>query len=101
VIRNRLRRRSFGSEPQKAWPCPARPGLLLPVFYLFGQVFRPSDVLFVAHLEGFDARRLGRFLRLSSRNHEIVMVIATGKKSPGHIDQPQWRRPLESTVTIL
>jgi len=34
-------------------------------------------------------------------SHEIVMVIAIGKKSPGHIDQPQWRRPLESTVTIL
>lgn len=113
MIRNRLRRRSFGSEPQKAWPCPARPGLRLPVFYRFGQVFRPSDsaaiirfshasdVLFVAHLERFDARRLGRFLRLSSRDHEIVMVIAIGKKSPGHTDQPQWRRPLESTVTIL
>ena len=28
------------------------------------------------------------------------MVIAIGKKSPGHLDQPQWRRPLESTVTI-
>jgi nitroreductase len=52
-------------------------------------------------MEGFDARRRGRFLRLSSRDHEIVMVIAIGKKSPGHIDQPQWRRPLESTVTIL
>jgi nitroreductase len=52
-------------------------------------------------MEGFDARRLGRFLRLSSRDHEIVMVIAIGKKSPGHIDQPQWRRPLKSTVTIL
>ena len=34
-------------------------------------------------------------------SHEIVMVNAIGKKSPGHIDQPQWRRPLESTVTIL
>jgi len=45
----------------------------------FRAVFRPSDsaaiirfshasdVLFVAHLERFDARRLGRFLRLSSR----------------------------------
>jgi nitroreductase len=52
-------------------------------------------------MEGFDARRLGRFLRLSSRDREIVMVIAIGKKSPGHIDQPQWRRPLESTVTFL
>jgi nitroreductase len=52
-------------------------------------------------MEGFDSRRLGRFLHLSSRDHEIVMVIAIGKKSPRHIDQPQWRRPLESTVTIL
>jgi nitroreductase len=52
-------------------------------------------------VEGFDARRLARFLRLSSRDHEIVMVIAIGKKSPRHMDQPQWRRPLESTVTIL
>jgi nitroreductase len=52
-------------------------------------------------MEGFDARRLGRFLGLSSRDHEIVMVIAIGKKSPRHIDQPRWRRPRESTVTIL
>ncbi|HEY1467856.1 MAG TPA: nitroreductase family protein [Candidatus Acidoferrum sp.] len=52
-------------------------------------------------MEGFDSRRLARFLRLSSRDHEIVMVIAIGKKSPRHVDQPQWRRPLESTVTIL
>jgi hypothetical protein len=52
-------------------------------------------------MEGFDARRFGRFLRLSSRDHEIVMVIAIGKKPAGHIDQPQWRRLLESTVTIL
>jgi nitroreductase len=52
-------------------------------------------------MEGFDSRRLGRFFRLSSRDHEIVMVIAIGKKSPRHIGQPQWPRPLESTVTIL
>jgi nitroreductase len=52
-------------------------------------------------MEGFDSRRLGGFFRLSSRDHEIVMVIAIGKKSPRHIDQPQWRRPLESTVTML
>jgi hypothetical protein len=52
-------------------------------------------------MEGFDARRLGRFLRLFSRDHEIVMVIAIGKESPGHVDQPQRRRPLESTVTCL
>jgi hypothetical protein len=48
----------------------------LPVFYLFGQALsdsaaiirfsHASDVLFVAHLERFDAR-LGRCLRLSSR----------------------------------
>jgi hypothetical protein len=29
------------------------------------------------------------------------MVIAIGKKSTAHVDQPQWRRPLEATVTIL
>jgi nitroreductase len=52
-------------------------------------------------MEGFDARRLSRFLHLSSRDHDIVMVIAIGKKSSRHIDQPRWRRPLESTVTIL
>jgi nitroreductase len=55
----------------------------------------------ICPMEGFDARRLGRFLGLSSRDHEIVMVIAIGKKSPRHIDQPRWRRPLESTVTML
>ena len=52
-------------------------------------------------MEGFDGRRLSRFLGLSSRHHEIVMVIAIGKKSDKHVDQPQWRRPLESTVTLL
>jgi nitroreductase len=49
-------------------------------------------------MEGFDSRRLSRFL-LTSHSQEIVMVIAVGKKS--HMDQPQWRGPLESTVTIL
>jgi nitroreductase len=52
-------------------------------------------------MEGFDARRLSKFLGLTRRNHEIVMVIAVGKKSPAHRDQPQWRRPLEATVTVL
>jgi nitroreductase len=52
-------------------------------------------------MEGFDGPRLSKFLGLSSRHHEIVMVIAIGKKSSAHKDQPQWRRPLESTVTIL
>lgn len=52
-------------------------------------------------MEGFDGRRLGRFLGLSPKYHEIVMVIAIGKKSPHHIDEPQWRRPLEATVTVL
>src|SRR6266436_8545469 len=32
-------------------------------------------------MEGFDGRRLSRYLGLSSRHHEIVMVIAIGKKS--------------------
>jgi nitroreductase len=52
-------------------------------------------------MEGFDGRRLSRFLGLSTRKQEIVMVIAIGKKSPLHKDQPQWRRPLEHTVTFL
>jgi nitroreductase len=52
-------------------------------------------------MEGFDGARLSRFLRLSPKHEEIVMVIAIGKKSERHVDQPQWRRPLDSTVTIL
>jgi nitroreductase len=52
-------------------------------------------------MEGFDGARLGKFLGLSGRTQEIVMVIAIGKKSSKHVDQPQWRRPLEATVTIL
>lgn len=52
-------------------------------------------------MEGFDGRRLGKFLGISPRVHEIVMVIAIGKKSARHVDQPQWRRPLTATVKIL
>ena len=52
-------------------------------------------------MEGFDGRRLCRFLGLSPQQHEIVMVIAIGKKSPAHPTPPQWRRPLEATVTVL
>jgi nitroreductase len=52
-------------------------------------------------MEGFDGRRLSQFLGLSPRYHEIVMVIAIGKKSPRHVEPPQWRRPLEATVKIL
>jgi len=52
-------------------------------------------------MEGFDGRRLIRFLGLSRRHHEIVMVIAIGKKSPACKDVPQWRRPLNETVTVL
>jgi nitroreductase len=52
-------------------------------------------------MEGFDGRRLSRFLGLSTRYHEIVMVIAIGKKSPSYAEPPQWRRPLEATVTVL
>jgi len=52
-------------------------------------------------MEGFDGRRLSRLLGLSPKYHEIVMVIALGKKSPAHVDQLQWRRPLEATVTVL
>ena len=52
-------------------------------------------------MEGFDGVRLSKFLGLSRRTQEIVMVIAIGKRSAEHADQPQWRRPLEATVTIL
>ena len=52
-------------------------------------------------MEGFDGRRLGKLLGLSGKDHEIVMVIAIGKKSARHVDQPQWRRPLEATVHIV
>jgi nitroreductase len=52
-------------------------------------------------MEGFDGRRLSKFLGLSPRFHEIVMVIAIGKKSVQHIDRPQWRRPLAATVKVL
>lgn len=52
-------------------------------------------------MEGFDGRRLCKFLGLSPRLQEIVMVIAVGKKSSVHREQPQWRRPLDLTVTIL
>lgn len=52
-------------------------------------------------MEGFDGPRLAKFLGLSSACHEIVMVIAIGKKSPEHIDRPRWRRALQATVTVL
>jgi hypothetical protein len=40
-------------------------------------------------------------LGLSGKGHEIVMAIAIGKKSARHVDQPQWRGPLEATVRIV
>ena len=52
-------------------------------------------------MEGFDGRRLLQYLGLSRKHHEIVMVIAIGKKSADYVEQPQWRRPLETTVTVL
>ena len=52
-------------------------------------------------MEGFDGQRLARYLGLSQKYQEIVMVIAVGKKLPGYAVQPQWRRPLEATVTVL
>lgn len=52
-------------------------------------------------MEGFDDLRLEKFLGLSSRHHEILMVIAIGKKSEEPVDRPQWRRPLEHTVKVL
>jgi nitroreductase len=52
-------------------------------------------------MEGFDSRRLSRYLSLSGRHHEIVMVIAIGKRLRAHNEPPQWRRPLIATVTVL
>ena len=52
-------------------------------------------------MEGFDNRRLSRFLHLTPRYHEIVMVIALGRKSRDYQPTPQWRRPIEDTVTFL
>jgi len=52
-------------------------------------------------MEGFDGRRLSKYLGLRARHHEIVMVIAIGKKSRAHVEPPQWRRPLDTTVTVL
>jgi nitroreductase len=52
-------------------------------------------------MEGFDGRRLSRFLGLRSRDHEIVMVIAIGRKSCVYEAGPQWRRSLDSTVAFL
>ena len=52
-------------------------------------------------MEGFDAQRLAQYLCLSPKQQEIIMIIAVGKKSPPYIPQPQWRRPIEATVTIL
>jgi nitroreductase len=52
-------------------------------------------------MEGFDGRRLSKYLGLSRRYCEIVMVIAVGKKSQAYVEPPQWRRPLDATVTIL
>ena len=52
-------------------------------------------------MEGFDGRRLARYLGLSRKHQEVVMVIAIGKKSANYAEQPQWRRPIEATVTVL
>lgn len=52
-------------------------------------------------MEGFDVVRLSKFLGLSRKHQEIVMVIAIGKKCAEQTDRPQWRRPLETTVTVL
>jgi nitroreductase len=52
-------------------------------------------------MEGFDGQRLARYLGLSQKCQEIVMVIAIGKKSTSYTAPPQWRRPIEATVTVL
>ena len=45
-------------------------------------------------MEGFDGRRLSRFLGLSARYHEIVMVIAIGKRSPAYTNRHSGGDPL-------
>jgi nitroreductase len=52
-------------------------------------------------MEGFDDLRLSKFLGLNRRRHQIVMVIAIGRKSAAHLDFPRWRRSLEDTVKVL
>jgi nitroreductase len=52
-------------------------------------------------MEGFDGRRLARYLGLSRRKQEVVMVIAIGKKSNAYMEPPQWRRPIAAMVTLL
>ncbi|HTS38559.1 MAG TPA: nitroreductase family protein [Candidatus Solibacter sp.] len=52
-------------------------------------------------MEGFDGQRLARYLGLSRKHQEILMVIAIGKKSSSYTAQPQWRRPIEATVAFL
>ncbi len=52
-------------------------------------------------MEGFYGPGLLKYLGLSPKYQEIVMVIAIGKKSPRHVDEPQWRRPVAATVTVL
>jgi nitroreductase len=52
-------------------------------------------------MEGFDGRRLIQYLGLSCQYHEVVMVIAIGKRSSSYVEPPQWRRPLHWTVTVL
>jgi nitroreductase len=52
-------------------------------------------------MEGFDGERLARYLGLSPQRAEVVLVIAIGKKSAAYAGPPQWRRPIEATVTVL
>ena len=52
-------------------------------------------------MEGFDGRRLARYLSLSGRDHEVVMVIAIGKRARTYNPPAQWRRALDRTVTVL
>ncbi|MGO9435043.1 MAG: nitroreductase family protein [Terracidiphilus sp.] len=52
-------------------------------------------------MEGFDGRRLAKYLSLAGWRYEIVLVIAIGRRSRDCNQPPQWRRPLERTVTVL
>jgi nitroreductase len=50
-------------------------------------------------MEGFDPRRLGRILGLE-RGDVIALVVALGRRRPGALIEPRWRRPFEAALRI-
>lgn len=50
-------------------------------------------------MEGFDARKLSRILRLQ-RGDVIPIVVAVGRRQKGARVEPRWRRPFERAVRI-